>query len=208
MAIDTYANLQTSMLKWLWRTGDTDTTVYAPDMIKMAEAYFNRKLRVRDMEAVADSGSTTVTAGVASLPSDFRAIVSVRETGNERFQIKPKPMDQIELYDDDATGKLQFYDVLGGEIHFWPRVTTTVRLRYLQAIPALSDSNTSNWLLEKHPDLYLYQSLACGEAFNMNDQRVAMWKAKAEQALYDVEQEDIHLHQDALTPTPSTGVAI
>ena len=208
MALDTYANLQTSILKWLWRTGDTDTTAYVPDMIELAEAYFNRRLRVRDMETVADSGSTTVTAGVASLPSDFRAVVSVRETASEHYQIKPKPMDQLEMYEDLTSGKVQFYDVLGGELHFWPRVDTTVRLRYLQAIPALSDGNTSNWLLQKHPDLYLYQSLACGEAFNMNDSRVAMWKAKAEQALNDVELEDVHLHQDGLTPTVSTGVAV
>ena len=42
----------------------------------------------------------------------------------------------------------------------------------------------------------------------MNDSRVAMWKAKAEQALDQIEMEDIHLHQDALTPTVSTGVAV
>ena len=208
MALDTYANLQTSILKWLWRTGDTDTTAYVPDMIEMAEAYFNRKLRTRDMEAVAESGSTTVTSGVASLPADFRAVASLREVSTEHFQIKPKPIDQIEMYEDLSTGKLQFYDVLGGEIHFWPRSSTTVRLRYLQAIPALSDSNTSNWLLLKHPDLYLFQSLASGEAFNMNDQRVAMWKAKAAEALDDIMDEEIHLHQDGLTPTPSVGVAV
>lgn len=207
MALDTYANLQTSILKWLDKS-DTTTTAYVPDMIAMAEAYFNRKLRVRDMEAVAESGSTSVTNGVASLPSDFRAVISVRETASEHYQIRPKPMDQLEMYEDLSTGKIQFYDVLGEEIHFWPRTTTTVRLRYLQAIPALSDSNTSNWLLEKHPDVYLYQSLACGEAFVTNDERVAMWKAMAEQALAGVEMEDIHLHQDALTPTVSTGVAV
>lgn len=208
MALSTYAELKTSIAKWLWRAGETDTEDYIPDMIEMAEAYFNRNLRVRDMEAVADSGSTTVTAGVASLPSDFRAVLSVRETATEHYQIKPKPIDQIEMFEDISTGKLQFYDVLGGEMHFWPRVDTTVRLRYAQSIPALSDSNTSNWLLTKHPDLYLYQALACGEAFNMNDSRVAMWKAMAEQAMSDVTMEDVHLHQDALTPTASTGVVI
>ena len=204
--IASYSGLVASIAKWLWRTGDSDTEAYIPDMVSMAEAYFSRRFRDRDMEA--SVSSLAVVDGVASLPSDFRAVVSVRDTAYEHYQLKPKPIDQIEMFEDITSGKLQFYDVLGGEMHFWPRVTTTVRLRYLQAIPALSDSNTSNWLLQKHPDLYLYQTLACGEAFNMNDQRVAMWKAKAEQALYDVEQEDIHLHQDALTPTPSTGVAI
>jgi len=207
MPLSTYAELQTSILSWLDKS-DTTTTAYVPDMISLAEAYFNRKLRVRDMEAVADSGSTSVTAGVATLPTDFRAILSVRETATEHYQIKPKPIDQLEKFEDISSGKLQFYDVLGGEVHFWPRTTTTVRLRYLQAIPALSDSNTSNWLLEKHPDAYLYQALACGEAFITNDERVSMWKAMAEQAIVGIEMEDIHLHQDALAPTVSTGVAV
>lgn len=207
MAMSNYTELQASILKWLWRTGDTDTTAYVPDMIELAEAYFNRRLRVRDMEAVADSGSTTVTDGVATLPSDFRAVISVRETTYEHYQIIPKPMDELERFEDITSGHLCYYDVLGGEIHFWPRVTTTVRLRYLQSIPDLA-SNPTNWLLTKHPDAYLYQSLACGEAFNMNDARVAMWKAKAEQAIDQIELEDVHLHQDALTPTVSTGVAV
>lgn len=207
MAMSDYTELQASILKWLWRTGDTDTTAFVPDMIELAEAYFNRKLRVRDMEAVADSGSTTVTNGVASLPSDFRAVISVRETTYEHYQITPKPMDELERFEDITSGRLCYYDVLGGEMHFWPRVTTTVRLRYLQSIPDLA-ANTTNWLLTKHPDAYLYQSLVCGEAFNMNDVRVAMWKAKADMAIDQIEQEDVHLHQDALTPTVSTGVAV
>ncbi len=204
--VASYSGLVTAMAKWLWRTGDTDTEAYIPDMISMAEAEFSRTLRTRDMEAVVSS--LAVVDGVASLPSDFRALLSVRETSYEHYQIKPKPIDQLEMYEDITSGKLCFYDVVGSELHFWPRVTTTIRLRYRQAIPNLSDSNTSNWLLQKHPDVYIYRALACGEAFNMNDGRVAMWKAKAEQALDQIEMEDAGVHEDALPPTVSTGVAV
>ncbi len=206
MALDSYTALKTSIEKWLWRTGDTDLAAYAPDMIQMAEAHFNRRLRVRDMEAV--EASLAVTAGVATLPAGFRAIKSIRETGSDHSRITPRPIDDIERFEDLSTGRMQFYAIVGGEIHVWPRATGTVRLRYVKALEALSDSNASNWLLEKHPDLYLHQSLVSGEAFNMNDQRVAMWKAKADMTLADIEREDTLENLDALAMTPSASVAV
>ena len=206
MALNTYSALQTSMAKWLWRTGDTDTEAYIPDMIVLAEAHFNRKLRVSDMDAV--SASLTVTDGVATQPTGFRSVRSIRETGTDHDQIKPKPIDEIERYSDLTTGQLQFYARVGAELHFWPRVSTTVRLRYREEIPALTDSNTSNWLLAKHPDLYLHTALASGEAFNMNDSRVAMWKALAMQAEAEVQDEDSGFHDDGLAMSPSVSVAV
>lgn len=205
MALDNYGALKESITKWLWRTGDKDTEQFAPDLVTLAEAHFSRKLRVREMEAVA---TLPVVDGVATLPTGFRAVKSVRETGADHSRITPKPIDELERYEDLSAGLLQFYDLVGDEIHFWPRAATTVRLRYVKTLDALGDTNASNWLLLKHPDLYLYQSLACGEAFNMNDQRVAMWKAKAQMAMAEVSDEDIHENIDAIAPTPSVGVAV
>lgn len=206
MALGTYAELKTSIATWLFRAGETQTEAYIPDMIRMAEAEFNRVLRVDDMTFV--STSLAVTDGVADLPVGTRSLHSVRETGSEHYQIKPKPIDEIERYEDLNTGFYQFYARYGGQLHFWPRKTGAVRLRGLQEIPALSDSNTTNWLLQKHPDLYLHQSLACGEAFNMNDTRIAIWKAMAGAAIDQINDEDAMFHKDGLAPTVNTGVAV
>lgn len=205
MALDTYADLKTSITKWLDKS-DTTTTNYVPDMIALAEAYFNRELRVDDMNFA--TASLTVTDGVATIPTGTRSILSVRETGSDHAQIKPKPMDEIERYEDLSTGFYQYYARFGGELHFWPRKSGTVRLRGRKSLEALSDSNTSNWLLEKHSDAYLYQALASGEAFNTNDERMPMWKALAQQAVDQINGEEVLFHEDALTPTPSTGIAV
>jgi len=206
MALDSFTNLKASLAKWLWRTGETDTETYIPDMIAMAEAHFNRVLKCREM--VATDSALVVTDGVATLPGGFRAMLSIRETAYNHDRIKPKPIDDIERFDDISTGCLQFYAIVGSEIHFWPRTSSTVRMRYRKSLDALTDANTSNWLLEAHPDIYLYQCCISGEAFNLNDQRVAMWKAKVAEAINDLNEQQVLENEDALAMSPSGGIAV
>lgn len=196
MALDTYDNLQTSIAKWLWRTGETDTVAYIPDMITMAEASFNRLLRVREMDDV--EASLAITNGVATAPTGLRAVKSFYLTGEPYNQILQKPIDQIERMDPNHTGEPCFYDKVGSQFIFWPRTTATASIRYTAEIPALTDDNTSNWLLAKHPDLYLFQSLAMGEAFNMNDSRIAIWKAQAMSMIEEINREDRSYNSDGI----------
>ena len=188
MALATYSDLVSSVAGWLWREGETQTEAVIPDMIRLAEAKFNRSLRVRDMNQT--TASLAVTAGVASKPSGLRSVIGIKENITDRRVITPLPIDDIETLADQTTGALQHYDLTEDEIVFWPQVTTTVQLRYRQEIPALTVSNTTNWLFTKHPDLYLWQTLALGEAYNIDDPRVPMWKAKAAEALSEIIQED------------------
>jgi len=44
-------------------------------------------------------------------------------------------------------------------------------------LPALSDSNTSNWLLDLAPDAYLYASLLESAPFLRDDERLQTWTA-------------------------------
>ncbi len=46
---------------------------------------------------------------------------------------------------------------------------------YYGKIPALSNQNTSNWLLVKAPDLYLYGSLVHAAPYLLDDQRVGLF---------------------------------
>lgn len=205
MALDTYANLQTAIANWLWREGETATEAAIPDMITMAEAHFNRVLKVSDMDAV--DTSLAVTAGVATKPSGLRSILSVRETGTTRARITHLPIDSIEALEDSTTGSLAHYDIVGSSIIFYPQVTTTVRLRYRTEIPALADDNTSNWLLAKHPDAYLWTSLAMGESYGMNDPRIAIWKGLSQQAISEIMEDDtIGVNDDGLYVQPSAVV--
>lgn len=46
---------------------------------------------------------------------------------------------------------------------------------YYEQIPALSDSNTSNWLLDAAPDAYLYGSLLQAAPYLAEDERIQVW---------------------------------
>ena len=65
-------------------------------------------------------------------------------------------------------------------------------LHYWAKIPALSDTVTTNWLLDKYPDLYRYASLSSAEPFLKNDERTGLWASKAGQIMQEVEAHDEH----------------
>ena len=52
-----------------------------------------------------------------------------------------------------------------------PSGATSLSIDYYQRIPALTSSNTTNWLLTDHPHLYLYTSLLHATPFLMDDAR-------------------------------------
>ena len=66
MALATYANLKTSIANWLNRSDLT--TEIADDFIKLAEADFNSKLRVRKMIT---QSSFTIDSETEAVPTGF-----------------------------------------------------------------------------------------------------------------------------------------
>jgi len=64
-----------------------------------------------------------------------------------------------------------------------------VMMIYRASIPALSDSNTSNWLLEEAPDAYLYGTLMQTAPWLREDERVAMWGSLYTQAIQSVNKD-------------------
>ena len=66
MALTSYSTLKTSIANWLNRTDLTDEI--ADDFIKLTEADFNSKLRIRKMIT---QSSITIDSETESLPSGF-----------------------------------------------------------------------------------------------------------------------------------------
>jgi len=59
----------------------------------------------------------------------------------------------------------------------------------------LSDQNTTNWLLTKAPDVYLYGALTHAAPFLMDDQRIPVFAQiylTRTQALIDESQKSLH----------------
>lgn len=80
---------------------------------------------------------------------------------------------------DEATGKPTFFTI-HEEIEFdiTPDDTYTAELIYYASFNALSDSNTTNALLTRAPDAYLYAALSASAPFLTMDERVPVWEQK------------------------------
>jgi len=66
-----------------------------------------------------------------------------------------------------------------------------VGITYFQKIPALTSTNTTNWLLDKYPDIYLYGTLCTAQAYLRDDERLAVWKGAWDEALGELERAGI-----------------
>jgi hypothetical protein len=194
MALDTYANLQTAIGTHLNRT---DLATYAPDFIKLAEAKFSRDPRLRYLV----KADISVAADGYALPAGFKELVSLYFDGETYYGplvvVSPNELAHHKgrLGDSGVPQKVAIVGTANPTLRFAPEPNQTFdfKLIYNSTLRGqeLSDSNTSNWLLDLAPDIYLYGALIEAEAFLQEDQRIALWKAMLEESLrhYHIDQQ-------------------
>lgn len=188
MSLDTYANLQASIAGFLNRE---DLTSQIPDFITLAEARFNRELRVNSMIA---RDYTIATSDYVELPNDWLQHLSIVVTSpsNTYSALEYISTEQYnDLRKDCLTGTPRYYTIIDNQILLlpWPGSNVTLEIIYYEMIPALSNANASNWLLARSPDLYLYGSLLQAEAYLQNDERIPLWAGAVNKIISDMNLE-------------------
>lgn len=182
MAITSYATLQTAIQTWLARS---DLSANVTDFISLFEAFANRRLRVRQQEA---STTLTTSSGSATLPTDYlswRKVVYPASTRVVLDYVDPTILE--EMYPNSDTGTPRCFTIEGTTFKVRPvDDTTAITFVYHQKIPALSDTNTSNWLLAAHPDLYLFGSLVEAQMFTMDTEQAALWKSRRDDLIEEI----------------------
>jgi hypothetical protein len=185
MAINTYATLQSSISDWLNRS---DLTSAIESFISLAEAQMNRTIRHRDM---IERAQATMDSEYSATPADWIQSVSLilettpvtqRDYGTAEEMNRKKSTNV-------AGGKPQCYTHVGDEIQVYPvpdSTSYTAELVYYAKIPPLSDTNTSNWLLAAHPDIYLYGSLMQSAPYLVDDQRLGVWAGLYQKGIDDL----------------------
>tara|TARA_Y100000114_G_scaffold157167_2_gene187712 strand:+ start:22304 stop:22978 length:675 start_codon:yes stop_codon:yes gene_type:complete len=191
MALTNYTTLKASIANWLNRSDLTDEI--ADDFIKLTEADFNSKLRIRKMITQV---SITIDSETESLPADF---LQVRDfyilSGSRKYPLRymtPSQMDQTK--GTSNTGLPLAYTILGDTFRFMPRPDDdyTAKLNYYKKFSALTSSNTSNFILTDHPAIYLYGSLFHAANFlgGYNPQQVQTWQQMFATSMERLEQND------------------
>lgn len=137
-----FLDLQTAVIERVKNVGIADVF---PQLVKLAEASFNRRLRCREQIS---SASMVITSGAATLPTDFEEVIGVYDGAG--YEYINQPPQQLQLVQSRG-----YYSINGTEIV--ARNDETLTLQYYAKLPTLTTSmTTSNWLLQRHPGLYLY----------------------------------------------------
>ena len=189
MAISTYSELQTAVANWLDRDDLTDRI---PEFIALAEARFNRVLRLRSMEAKYTANTVASQRNLA-LPTGYIQM--------HNFQVNTSPLTTLsyvtpEIYDrlwgGSTGGTPKFYTILANEVSFGPIPGSVmeVEMLFYKKFDNLSGSVATNWLITNAPDIYLYGSMLEAEPFIMNDERVPLWAAALERGVSDLQEQD------------------
>lgn len=188
MALDTYSNLKLEIAAWTARADLTGASGGIDTYIDMAESWFNRNLRVRQMVTMKCPLSVS-TGGLVTHPGDWKAWKQLAIL-NTPIQVLRSTSDGALLLADNtnAAGYPQKYVVRGTSSQVWPAPNGTYTYRgiYYAAVPALSASQTTNWLLTEYPEAYLFGALLFGYAYFQGDERIGLWKAAWEQVLAEI----------------------
>ena len=176
MALDSFANLKLSIADWLNRD---DLTAVIPDFIKLAETQLNREIRHYKMH---NKATANIETQYSATPTDWLQSVRFHLNDTSKTLLKQTSAEEIaKLRDDadDSKGKPQYYAHVGDliEVFTTPDQNYEGELLYYQKIETLSDTNTSNWLLQMSPDAYLYGSLLQASPYLQADERMAVWGA-------------------------------
>jgi hypothetical protein len=182
MAITTFSELTAAVTSWLARD---DLTAAIPDFVALFEAAANRRLRVRQMET---SAALTPAGGAAALPEDYLMWRRLTWTGSRRRELDYVHPSYLQAAFDAAAGTPRVFTIEGATLKIRPVDGTALELDYFQRLPALSDAQTSNWLLAAHPDLYLFGALVEAEAFNKDADKAALWKLRRDEIFDEIEK--------------------
>jgi hypothetical protein len=171
MSLDTYANLKAEIANWLDRD---DLTSSIDTFIDLAEARHKREILVKEMIRRAQA---PLSGRYMALPACFVKMKTLRLLTTPVTVLTELNLHEMNRERDEVTGKPVFFTV-HEEIEFnvTPDDAYTAEQIYYATFTPLDDTNTSNALLVRAPDAYLYGALAASAPFLASDERLQVWE--------------------------------
>jgi hypothetical protein len=199
MALVTYDDLKAQVANWLARDDLTDNI---PDFITLFEAKIARKLNLRPTEAAA---TITMSSGSGPLPADFLGMRRLTWTGTPKRELDYVHPGYLKAsHPAGETGIPNLFTIEAGNVLVSPSDDTALSILYRAKTPALVGS--LNWLWTTYPDIYLYGTLAEAQGFNIDPEKLAMWKGLADEGIEDIVRNDFNertnMSMRVMGPTP------
>lgn len=187
MGLSTYTEVKTSIANYLNRD---DLTSIIPDFISLAEKRLDRELRVR-VNMVRAQATTTADTSFYDLPSDLIELrnITYETSGSNSYALSYlSPESGSREYGSFASGFPRAYTNLGKDIKLYPTpdAAYTLGINYFKKLVPLSDSVTTNNILDSFPDLYLFGSCLEGAIYLNDSEQTNRFLAVYQKALDDV----------------------
>lgn len=182
MALQSFNDLSNAVANWMGRSGAADFTGNVPDFILLCESRLNYgsddeefsspPLRVAQMEIPATTLTILASSNTVALPNDFlemrRLYLQLSPRNKKLSYVTPNQMDTFAPPNLPVTTiPSGFYTIQGNNIVVPASLSTaqTLVMGYYQKIPALTATNTTNWLMAAYPNVYLTGSQLEGAIF-------------------------------------------
>ncbi len=188
MALANYADLQASVASWAHRT---DLTAVIPDFVAMAEARISRDLRLRKQIT---SGTLTCVAGTQSvtLPTDWLEFENLSVEASPTRQLVYVPIEHLDAkYPTSYTGIPAVFTIEGDAILLGPTPESNYVLDniYYARFPSII-TNSTNWLMTNHPNIYLFATLIEAFLYTQNSEQAAVFTQRYMQGVDQLQQQD------------------
>jgi len=182
-----YTELVAAITSWAHRS---DVSAQADTFIQLAEAEFNTRLRTVDQETVAELVCNT---RYTALPADFLEMRAVEYEGDTISNLTyATPEFVSEWRRASPTGDSKAYTLRGLYIELLPNLgaddpdvdgfgddvapfqsgEVPLTIHYWAKVPALTALAPTNWLINAHPNLYLYECLREAAIWTKDDRAI------------------------------------
>lgn len=172
-----------------------DLTYAIPDFTVLATARISRDMaRIRHPLSIARAQSS-VTNNYASLPADFSAAYQLmdQDSGVTITYVSPEGSKALIESQGTPPANRLYYTIIGNTLRIFPPPGASspagLDLWYYRAVTRIGTTATTNWVLTKYPDLYLYGSLVHSAPYLKADERIQVWEAAYQKILGDIEIE-------------------
>lgn len=172
MSLTTYDGLKQAISDHLDRD---DLDAYVDDFIDIAEARHKREVRFREMLVRCP---LTIVNRYTDLPSGFLEGKVLRLLTNPPWKLEYVNVDVMTSNRREVSARPFCFTVNDQiEVDSIPDQPYNAEMVFFKTLTPLSDNNSTNKLLERAPDVYLYSSLAASAPFLMNDERIDLWNS-------------------------------
>lgn len=156
MSLENYTELKKTIIEWSHRR---DANLLIDDFIKLAESeMFSNDEEILNISSFETTVTLLTTGKEIDLPVDYLSHRSLKIKSNKVTLRYETPS---ELMESPTVGTPTSYTIIGNKIRFniEPSAEQELTFDYLAEVTPLTSENPTNYILTKHPQIYLFGAL-------------------------------------------------